>query len=284
MKRTVLVLVAIGMLAAMPALAQSVVSAADREAMRGFPDKWGFSLGTFLPTFETKVRLNGETANGTDIDFEKDLGLNNNLTAAQFTAFYRFGDHGRIDLAYVPWSREKTRTIDREIQWGDVTYDAGAEIKSTAKVQLLNIIYRYSFINNGKVTFGVNGGISALSSKFELTGEGTISGGGTASGTIAKKSDVIVPIPVIGVHFDMLLTKKLLWRAEGNYFAANVSGYNGNINVLGTSIEYFLTRNIGLGAGFASDMYNIKKSGDNGGDLKVRYGFSGVTAYARLQF
>jgi hypothetical protein len=284
MKRTVLLLVALAMLAAMPALAQSVVSAADREAMRGFPDKWGFSLGTFLPAFETKVRLNGETANGTDIDFEKDLGLNKNLTAFQFTGFYRFGDHGRIDLVYVPWSREKTRTIDREIQWGDVTYDAGAEIHSKISVELLNIIYRYSFINNGKVTFGVNGGVSSLWSKAELTGEGTISGGGTASGTIAKKSDVIVPIPVIGVHFDMLLTKRLLWRAEGNYFAANVSGYNGHVSVLGTSIEYFLTRNIGLGAGFASDMYNVKKSGDNGGDVRVKYGFSGVTAYAQFQF
>ena len=284
MKRTVLVLVAIAMLAAMPALAQSVVSAADREAMRGFPDKWGFSLGTFLPTFETKVRLNGETSTGTDIDFEKDLGLNKDLSAFQFTAFYRFGDHARIDLAYSPWNREHTRTIDQEIKWGDVTYNAGAELKSTAKVQLLNIIYRYSFINNGKVTFGVNGGISAISSKFELSGEGTVTGGETQSGTIAKKSDLIVPIPVIGVHFDMLLTKKLLWRAEGNYFAANVSGYNGHISVVGTSIEYFLTRNIGLGAGFASDMYNIKKSGDNGGDLRVKYGFSGVTAYARLQF
>jgi hypothetical protein len=89
---------------------------------------------------------------------------------------------------------------------------------------------------------------------------------------------------VIGVHFDMLLTKKLLWRAQGNYFAANISGYNGHISVVGTSIEYFLTRNIGLGAGFFSDMYNIKKSGDNGGDLRVKYGFSGVTAYAQFQF
>jgi hypothetical protein len=134
------------------------------------------------------------------------------------------------------------------------------------------------------VTFGINGGVSAIWSNLELSGEGTISGGGTTSGTIAKKSDVILPIPVIGVHFDMLLTKRLLWRAEGNFFAANVSGYDGNINVLGTSIEYFLTKNIALGAGFASDYYNIKKTGDNGGDLRVKYGFSGVTAHARLQF
>jgi hypothetical protein len=284
MKRTVLLLVALAMLAAMPALAQSVVSAADREATRGFPDKWGFSLGGFSQTFETTVRLNGETSTGTDIDFEKDLGLNKDRTSFQLAGFYRFGDHGRLDLMYVPWNREKTRTIDRDIQWGDVTYEAGAELTTKAKLQLLNIIYKYSFINNGKVTFGLNGGVSSLWSDFELTGEGTISGGGTASGTIAKSSNVILPIPVLGVHFDMLIIKKLLWRAEANYFALNVAGLNGHVSLLSTSLAYYVTRNIGLGAGFASNMYDVKKTGDNGGDVRVRYGFSGVAAYAQFQF
>jgi hypothetical protein len=284
MKRTVLLLVAFAMLAAMPALAQSVVSAVDREAIRGVPDKWGFSLGAFWQTFDTKVRLDGKTSTGTEIDFETDFKMDKSLTAAQLGGFYRFGDHGRIDLTYVPWNREKTRTIDKDIQWGDVIYEAGATLNTKAKLQMLNIIYRYSFINNGKVTFGLNGGVSSLWTNFELSGEGTISGGGNVSGTIAKKSDVILPIPVIGVHFDMMIIKRLIWRAEGNFFAANVAGYKGNINVLSTSIAYFPTKNFGLGAGFASNMYNVTKSGDKGGDLKVRYGFSGVTAFVQAQF
>jgi hypothetical protein len=284
MKRTVLLLVALAMLAAMPALAQSVVSAADREAIRGVPDKWGFSLGAFWQTFETKVRLNGETADGTDIDWEKDLGLDRNLTVGQLGGFYRFGDHSRLDLTYVPWKRENTRTIDRDIQWGDVIYEAGATLNTKAKVQMLNIIYRYSFFNNGKVTFGLNGGVSSLWSDVSLSGEGTVSGGGTASGTIAKSSKVIFPIPVLGVHFDMTLMKRLIWKAEGNFFAATISGYDGNINVLSTSIVYFPARNVGVGAGFASNMYTVTKSGDNGAEVRVRYGFSGVTAFAQFVF
>ena len=284
MTRKVVLLVVLAVLAAGPLLAQSVVSAADREAIRGVPDKWGFSLGGFWQTFNTKVRLNGETATGTEINFESDLGLAKSITSFQLGGFYRFGDHSRLDLTYVPWSREQTRTINRQIEWGDVIYDAGATLHTKAKISMLNLIYRYSFINNGNVAFGVNGGVSALWSNLELTGEGTISGGGTASGTIAKASDVILPIPVIGVHFEMTLIKRLLWRAEGNFFAANVAGYDGNINVLSTSIAYFPTRHVGVGAGFASNLYNVTKSGDNGGDLRVRYGFSGVTAFAQFVF
>jgi hypothetical protein len=285
MKRIVLALVVLVMLAAMPALAQSVVSAADREAIRGVPDKWGFSLGAFWQTFETKVRLNGETADGTEIDFENDFGMDKSLTAFQLGGYYRFSDRHRLDLTYVPWDREKTRTLDEDIQWGDVIYEAGATVNSKAKIQMLNIIYKYSFFNNGKVTFGLNGGVSSLWSNLTLSGEGTISGGGEeVSGTIAESSKVIFPIPVIGVHFDMTLTKRLIWRAEGNFFAASISGYDGNINVLSTSIAYFPTRNVGVGAGFASNLYTVTKGGDNGGEVRVRYGFSGVTAFVQFAF
>ena len=284
MKRTVLLLAAFAMLAAMPAPAQSVVSATDREAMRGVPDNWGFRLGGFWQTFETRVRLDGETGQGTEIDFEKDLDLNTNRTAFQFGAFYRFSDHHRLELSYVPWSRERTATIDREIQWGDVIYEAGATINTHEKAQQFNAIYKYSFFNNGKVTFGLNGGISALWTDFTLSGEGTISGGENVSGTIAESKEVIFPIPVIGVHFDMMLIKRLIWRADDNFFAASISGYDGNLNELSTSIVYFLTKNIGVGGGFSSTTYNITKSASHGGELRVRYGFSGVTAYVQLQF
>jgi len=284
MRRIVLALAVLAMLAAVPTLAQSVVSAADREAMRGVPDKWGFSLGGLWQTFQTKVRLNGETEEGTDIDLEKDLNLDTNLTVFQLNASYRFSDHSRLDLTYVPWNREARGTIDQEIQWGDVTYDAGAEITTEERAQLLNVIYKYSFFNNGKVTFGVNGGISSLWSDLTLSGEGTIPGGGSASGTIAESKNVIFPIPVIGVHFEMTLIKRLFWKVDENFFAASISGYDGNLNELSTSITYFPTKNVGVGAGFASTMYNIKTSGSTGGELRVRYGFSGPTAYVQLLF
>ncbi len=284
MKRTLLLLVALAMLAAVPALAQSVVSEAEREARRGVPDKWGFSLGAFWQTFDTRVRLNGETGEGTDINLEKDLKLDPNLTAFEFTGFYRFGDHSRLDLAYIPWNREHTGTIDREIQWGDVIYEAGATVTTKAKAQMLNVIYKYSFINNGKVTFGLNGGISALWTDFTLSGNGTISGGEPVSETIAESKKTIFPIPVIGVHFEMTLIKRLFWRVDDSFFAASISGYDGNINEFATSITYFLTRNVGVGAGFASTMYNVTTGGDNGGELRVRYGFSGPTVYAQFLF
>ena len=285
MKRTVLLMVALAMLAAAPAPAQSIVSESGRQAIRGVPDRWGFDLGSFWQTFDTKVRLDGKTGEGTEIDFESDLGLRSRLTDFQVGAFYRFSDRSRLDLSYLSWGRNNVHTIDQEIKWGDVIYEAGAEIATKANGQMLNVIYKYSFFNNGKVDFGLNGGISSLWTDTTLSGEGTISEEGeNVSGTIAESKDVIFPIPVIGVHFEMTVIKRLLWRAEGNFFAASISGYDGHLNELSTSIAYFPTKNVGVGAGFASTYYNVTKSEDNGGNVHVKYGFSGVTAYVQFLF
>jgi hypothetical protein len=284
MKTTVLLVVVLAMLAAVPAPAQSIVSESGRKAIRGVPDRWGFDLGSFWQTFDTKIRLDGKTGEGTEIDFESDLGLRSRLTDFQVGAFYRFSDRNRLDLRYLSWGRNNLHTIDQEIKWGDVIYEAGAEIATKANGQMLNVIYKYSFINNGKVAFGLNGGISSLWTDTTLSGEGTISGGSNVSGTIAESKNVIFPIPVIGVHFEMTVIKRLIWRAEGNFFAASISGYDGNLNELTTSIAYFLTKNVGVGAGLASTYYNVTKSEDGGGTVHAKYGFSGVTAYAQFLF
>jgi len=273
------------MLAAVPALAQSVVSDADREAMRGIPDTWGLSIGGFWQTFNSKVRLNGRNnATGDWINLEKDLGLDHRLTDLDVQGFYRFSPHSRLDLSFTSWNREYSKTLERQITWGDAVYDAGITLAASNKANLINLIYKYSFFNNGKVDFGVNGGLSTLTMKTKLTGEGTISGGGSVAATLAESKSVIAPIPVLGVHFEMTLAERLFWRAEANFFAANIAGLNGNLTEYLTSVDYFVTRNIGLGAGFSGTRYRITKRDTQAGDFFLRYGFNGVIAYAKLVF
>ncbi|MCU0291001.1 MAG: hypothetical protein MUF10_03295 [Thermoanaerobaculaceae bacterium] len=284
MRRSFLVVMALlAMAAAVPTVAQPVVSETAREGVRGVPDRWGLNLGSFWQTFNTKIRADGKNGQGSDIDFEDELGLPSSATNFDLAGFYRISDRHRVDLAYLGWNRENSRTLEREIVWEDVTYDVGVTVKSKFEGRMVNAIYKYSFFNNGKVTFGLNGGISALWSDAKLTGEGTVSGGGTASGTVAESSSVVVPIPVVGMHFEMTLAKRFFWRVDGNFFAADLSGYDGHVNELSTSLNYFFTRNIGVGAGFASNTIKVKKDGDNG-DVNVRVGFSGAVANVMLAF
>ena len=149
-------------LIATPALAQYVVGEAQREEVRGVPDRWGFSVGSFWQAFDTRVRLNGSDGEtGTDINVERDLGLPENQTNFHLAGFYRFSDHSRLDLEYVGWSRSRSTTLERQIEWGDVVYDVGVTLSSDTSAHMVNVIYKYSFFNNGKVVFGLNGGSPA---------------------------------------------------------------------------------------------------------------------------
>jgi len=287
MRRSVLVMVllATAVVWTAPAVAQSVVSEAEREAARGVPDRWGFDVGSFWQTFNTRVRLNGSGGEiGTEIDVEGDLGLPDSQTNFQLGGFYRFSDHHRLDLMYVGWSRSSSRTIERQIEWGDVIYDVGATLSSDLTGHMFNAIYKYSFFNNGKVVFGLNGGLSAVWSEVKLSGEGSVVGGGTASGVLAESKSAILPIPVIGVHFEMTLAKRLFWRADGNFFAATIAGYDSNVNEVSSSIAYYFTHSFGAGAGFSTTTFKVNKDGDKGGGFDARFGFSGVNAYVTFAF
>ncbi|HVN33514.1 MAG TPA: hypothetical protein VMT45_16170 [Thermoanaerobaculaceae bacterium] len=283
MKKLILLSVVLAMAAAGSAMAQAVVSETEREAVRGVPDKWGVALGSFWQTFDTTVRLDGQTRTGTDINWEHDLGMDKNRTDFELALFYRLGDRHRIDVIYTAWNRSHSKTLDRDIQWGDTIYHAHASLDSSLDTKLFNIIYKYAFFNNGKVNFGLNGGISSLWLDFKLSGQASVSGS-PVSGRVVESKSQILPIPVIGAHFEMTLLKRLFWRAEGNFFAASIAGYNGNLTILNTSLDYYFTRNVGLGGGFASNVFKVTTSGSRGGDLFVRYSFSGVYAHLDLAF
>jgi len=284
MKRTASVLVAMAMLAAVSAHAQSVVSDAERVAMRGVPDTWGFSLGTFAQAFDSRIRLDGKYGEaGTTIDLEQDLGLPSQQDDFNLRAFYRFSDRSQLRFEFLTWNRSSTRVLEREIRWDDTVYEIGAQVDAQGGGQMYNLIYQYSFFNNGKVNFGLDGGLSTFILDTKVTRHVSVVEGGTGP-TETELNTKILPVPVLGLHFEMTLVKRLFWRANAYIFDASVAGYDVNLWEAWTSVDYFVTRNVGLGAGFAATNADINTTGSHGGNWYIRYSYSGPVAYALFTF
>ena len=284
MKRTASVLVALAMLAAVSAHAQSVVSDAERVAMRGVPDTWGFSLGTFAQAFDSRIRLDGKYGEaGTTIDLEQDLGLPSQQDDFNLRAFYRFSDRSQLRFEFLTWNRSSTRVLEREIRWDDTVYEIGAQVDAQGGGQMYNLIYQYSFFNNGKVNFGLDGGLSTFILDTKVTRHVSVVEGGTGP-TETELNTKILPVPVLGLHFEMTLVKRLFWRANAYIFDASVAGYDVILWGAWTSVDYFVTRNVGLGAGFAATNADINTTGSHGGNWYIRYSYSGPVAYALFTF
>ena len=278
------ILIVLAVLLATPVPAQSVVGESEREAIRGVPDEWGFSLGTFAQAFDSRVRLDGKYGEfGTTIDLEQDLGLASQKDDFNLRAFYRFSDRSQLRFDYLAWNRSSTRVLEHEIHWDDEVYDAGAQVDAQGNGQMYNLIYQYSFFNNGKVNFGLDGGLSTFILDTKLTRHVSVGEGGTGT-TQTESHTKILPVPVLGVHFDMTLVKRLFWRGNAYIFDASVAGYDVKLWEAWTSVDYFVTRNVGLGAGFAATTADINTTGTHGGNWYIRYSYSGPVAYALLTF
>jgi hypothetical protein len=284
MKTSVRLLIVLAALAAVSARAQSVVSDADRVAMRGVPDTWGFSLGTFAQAFDSRIRLDGKNGEaGTTIDLEQDLGLPSQQDDFNLKAFYRFTDRSQLRFDFLTWNRSSTRVLEREIRWDDEVYEAGAQVDAQGDGQMYNLIYQYAFFNNGKVNFGLDGGLSTFILDTKVTRHVSVVEGGTGT-TQTELHTKILPVPVLGLHLEMTLVRRLFWRANAYIFDASVAGYDVKLWEAWTSVDYFVTRNVGLGAGFAATNADINTTGSHGGNWYIGYSYSGLVAYALFTF
>jgi hypothetical protein len=284
MKTSVRLLIVLAALAAASARAQSVVSDAERVAMRGVPDTWGFSLGTFAQAFDSRIRLDGKYGEaGTTIDLEQDLGLPSQQDDFNLKAFYRFTDRSQLRFDFLTWNRSSTRVLEREIRWDDEVYEAGAQVDAQGDGQMYNLIYQYAFFNNGKVNFGLDGGLSTFILDTKVTRHVSVVEGGTGT-TQTELHTKILPVPVLGLHLEMTLVRRLFWRANAYIFDASVAGYDVKLWEAWTSVDYFVTRNFGLGAGFAATNTDINKTGSHGGNWYIGYSYNGLVAYALFTF
>ena len=58
-------------------------------------------------------------------------------------------------------------------------YEVGAQLDAQGGGQMYNLIYQYSFFNNGKVNFGLDGGLSTFILDTKLTRHVSVGEGGT---------------------------------------------------------------------------------------------------------
>jgi hypothetical protein len=245
---------------------------------RGTKDKFSLSAGTYLIDFNTHARLDSETlGRGTDIDFEDALGLTRSQSRFRIDGYWRITDHQRLDFGGYFYNREANRTIDRQIVWGDVTYDVGAAMHSKISSKLFKFDWRYSFVRTDRLEFAASAGLSTISTRAELDGQGTVSGGGSASFQESSKG-LTAPIPVFGLHGEWRMVRSLYLRGWAEYFAVSVGSWKGSVVDSRFSLDWYPFKHFGFGAGYS--VFHIDASHEGNLALDFRYGFSGLLGYA----
>jgi len=256
-----------GLLPPAPAAAQSGATA--------LPEKYEFVIGGFNATFDTLFGLKLTNSDNVSIvDFERDLGSPDSNTVFRGSAAIRFGKH-QFRAGYYKTSRESTKTLDRQIVWGDQVFTIGASVGSSFSTSFPEVDYTYWFVSSPKVAAGATLGVTNFG--VELGVNAALN-----SRNAAAQVDQSVIVPLFGAELRVLPANWFVVKAGGGY----INDFSGtSVWRLGAGVEPRIYKSLWLGVAFDAIKFNVSQDAalfdlNAAGNLRI----GGVQFYARLGF
>jgi len=172
----------------------------------------------WFPSLDGNVQVDETAIIGTTINFEKDLGIEDeNYPSVE--VFLGGGKH-HLSLTYTNIDYSGEKTLTRIITFNGQDYAINAVVNSSIEYRMMDLYYQYDFLNLENVAAGFSLG-AVLQVKYL---DGDVGLKSTTPINIDEKQDFTLPIPMIGLNLHMgILADVLEARVKGTAI-----GYAGN--------------------------------------------------------
>lgn len=218
------------------------------EAPNVLEDPWYLALGSYIVDTDTEVTLNGDTQDGTDIDWENTFG-SGDVTRFRVDGQWRFAERHKARFMWFSSSRSKSTTLDEDINWGDETFPVSAKVDAEFNFDIYELAYEYSFLRRD--TYELNGtfGLHYTELSLSLAAKASASGG-TLQGDIKEEGSVGAPLPVIGIRGLWQLPHHFWIDAQAQFFAISIDEYDGNLQDYKIMVNWQPKKWLGFGLGY----------------------------------
>ncbi|MFC0780005.1 hypothetical protein [Flavobacterium sp. HJSW_4] len=237
------------------------------------------SAGGFFPVNNTIVKVEGNNGNiGTEIDLENDLGFSKSTASFLGTFDWRISKRSRLGFEYFVLDRTATKTLQRDINFGDNTYEVNGRVRGTFNVQIMRVAYGYAILSKPKYQAGLLVGAHVLFADLGLQLEAN-----TQSIEKHDSFDFTAPLPDVGIWGEFVLGKRWGLYANVNYLAVQIDNTDGRIISYGLSVLYNVHQNFSLTAGYTGLNFRVDTVQERlNGFLK--WGYNGPTITAVYTF
>lgn len=237
------------------------------------------TAGAFFPVNNTEVEVNGTNGRiGTDIDFERDLGFQNNTVSFFGTFEWRASRRSRFNLEYFYLKRNSTKTLQKEIEFKDHVYPVNAEVAAFMDNQMIRFAYGYAIVSKPKYELGL-----LIGAHIMLADVGIGLAGNTIQAQYRDNVDFTAPLPDIGVWGEFVLGRKVGLYANLNYFALKIDDIDGRIVSYNLSVLYNVYQNFSLTAGYTGLNFRVDVARPKI-DGFFKWGYNGPTIAATYSF
>ena len=274
-RSTVLALLAGAVLAAHPGRAEAWP--ADSTGTPLLSDRAGIIAGAFLNQSRTTYVEAGPRSIGTVMVLERDLNLSTDNTNGRSDVFYRIKPRHTLVLTLIAINRSGDRVVDRSLEFRDLSFTTNTSVHTTFDSALMGLGYRYSFINDGRVETGIATGISVYRYDLSLTGQASLTdttGGGGTQQLRHASSQILAPIPSVGIFSALALRHDLVFYGAMTMFVFHYGSFSANMVDGDVGLHYFPVRHIGVGAAFAGTSVGVS-NGTLEQTVGATYAYSG---------
>jgi len=155
----------------------------------------------WFPSLDGTVKVEGAGIGGTNIDFEQDLGIEDE-DYPSFEVFVAGGNH-HLSLACTDIDYSGRKKLSRKIVFKGQTYNAGDLVTSSIEYEMIDFYYQYDFLNLENILAGFSlGGV--LQVKY-LDGEVNLK-----TTVIDEKEDFTIPVPMLGLNIHIGILADIL--------------------------------------------------------------------------
>jgi hypothetical protein len=281
----------LGLIAAASASAQAApevyTTSTGGPAQQVLTDRFVLDLGGFVVSSKISGRLNG-TANTSnqDINFDQRFGTDADSTRLRAAFLWRITPRQAVDFAWFNDSLTRTRTIDSDLAWGDLTFKANGQVTAQTRFNIYEGTYEFSFLNAPTYKLAVLAGVHVDSFTLKLSGDATVThsdGTVTAPSFEAKSNSVTAPLPVIGLGGEWAATDHLYLNASGQVFKARYEGIDGHWSLIWVGATWMFNHHFGIGVAYDRFKTTIDLSkGSFNGSLDL--GYQGGVLYVKAGF
>ncbi len=271
-------------LMAIPALAEPVSVGGTSAYVEGtsaggyINDKYQFSFGTYVVGSNLKSTFDGTAVGSGDrVDFARTFDMNKDFTRFRLDGLWRITPKHHLRFVYFQNNITRTKTLEKDLAWGDYTFQANAEVSAETKFGVYELSYEYAFIRKPTLEVAAGAGIHMTNMSIKLSGNATFT---DADGTVhpadlsTSNSNLPAPFPVIGARATWAVTPNIFIEPEVQWFAFKYDAYNGNWWDARLAAKWMFTRHWGVGLGYDAFHVNVTvdKASFNG---NVTLGYSG---------
>jgi hypothetical protein len=246
-----------------------------------------FSLigSTGPSSFDTNARVDpetlpgGETLEGTLINLETDLGLEDERTLQRYALQWRPFARHELSLMMFSAPREGVRQIDREIVFRDEVYPVSALVSSEFDLDYASATYTYWARRTDRSGLGISLGVANIALDASVTATNPI-----GSVTITETAETDAPIALVGAQGRVAFANQLHGEASiATLPRVTIEDYSGTALTGSAKLEWRPIRWIGVGASYNYFRLDVDvEAADLSGTLDMT--IQGPEVFVRLAF